>query len=275
MSKRPPSILKQRREHQRAGELDPTDPDNFWRLGTDDVPVVDGDFVPRSKPASRVDFRAIPGGDTFPGWPQGWMTPPMEPIGQDFWSGYGFSASGDVGSLIERMGVYMSAVDLVSKTLASQPWYTVDAENETIESPTWMRRSPQPERYPGGFPEVVKQMVNSLLISGELIILITSRYVDSGLPRTWTVLNPRMVDIDIGDDSDLRFKLGDLVLPRDDIKFARYETMASQVRGIAPLNWMAKSMLSSHLLDSWADNAVRNGATRADHQRQAAHHPPG
>src|SRR5207253_7512990 len=130
--------------------------------------------------AMYPDTLGAPPVQAWSGWPVEWSTPN--------WG----DAAGGLAAMINRVSVVFGAIDLNASILSTMPPYRVQA-NRVVDALGWMS-NPQPEVYTG-WTEAMKQLIISYF-NGEAFLWATSRYAD-GSVRTWVVLNPAWVSVDL------------------------------------------------------------------------------
>jgi hypothetical protein len=175
------------------------------------------------------------------GWPVEWDTP-----------NWGDEAGG-LAAMINRVSVVWGAIDLNASILSTMPPYRVTGRS-VVESLPWMR-NPQSEVYTD-WTEAAKQLVISYM-NGEAFIWATSRYADNSV-RTWVVLNPKWVDVEM--HGQVRtYSMGGLdVTP--DILHIRYSSWPGDARGHGPLEALATNLFGAAALEKYqAGLAVRGG----------------
>jgi HK97 family phage portal protein len=240
----------------RANEIPQIDP----RTHTPNDNLPPGTVGPQSEPGEVMgteSWQVSPGrwhAEAWAGWPAGWGTPWME-SGTDNWSGFGYGRH-DPSGYMGRVGTVMTCVDRNSSQLASFPLYGVDGL-ETEELPTWAR-NPMPGLY-ADWSDFALELANSMMLDGEAIVWATDRYAD-GYPARFMCLPARRVDIDYDRD------LGRIVyeFERDRLRTAdvchiRYQKLVGEFRGISPLQWIGRSLVSASILEKYALQIAING----------------
>lgn len=218
-----------------------------------DVPAGFGDthvMYPAVNPPAQAEAWA--------GWPVEWATPWLEP--SPMWSTFfGYGQSDPVGYLT-RVSTVGTCVDKNARQLASFPAYSVTA-GVPGELPDWYQSSPEPGTY-SDWVEFMKAAVNSYLFHGETVLYSLVRYAD-GFPRRFIVLEPHRVHdddagqwwIDVGQHGDR------LAVDRADLCFIRYQPDPTTGRGVGPLTWAARHLVSADVLDRYAVNIAAHGVS--------------
>lgn len=194
--------------------------------------------------------------EAWDGWPVDWATPPLEPIGVNAWSGYGYGRH----NLTARVSTVYTCADLNSRQLGSFPVYGVKGDTP-FELPEWAN-SPEPELWES-WAQFVQAAVNSLMLRGEAITYATGRYAAPGpgqLGRVarFTLLNPDLVNVEFLDGKRV-VSLGTEPLPPEDVMVVRYQSFPGSLRGITPLEWAAGPILTSSSLERYAADVSSRG----------------
>jgi HK97 family phage portal protein len=184
---------------------------------------------------------AAPPVQAWSGWPVEWDTP-----------NWGDEVGG-MAAMINRVSVVWGAIDLNASILSTMPPYRVVGRT-VVDSLPWMR-NPQPEVYTD-WTEAAKQLVVSYM-NGEAFIWATSRYAD-GSVRTWVVLNPAWVDIEM--QGQVRtYEMGGLDVTAD-ILHIRYSSWPGDANGHGPLEALSSNLFGAAALEKYqAALAVRGG----------------
>jgi HK97 family phage portal protein len=181
------------------------------------------------------------------GWPVDWNPPPYGPD----WSGYG---AGRFNSSWAKVATAFTCVDLNSRQLGSFPVYGMKGDTP-VALPEWSS-SPEPALYES-WPQFLQGAVNSLLLRGEVITLVTGRYTSGQIARFIT-LNPDLVDVEFIDGRQ-RFTLAGEELPEGDVLLTRYQSIPGRLRGIGPLEWAAQSLVTASALETQAAAMASKG----------------
>ena len=178
------------------------------------------------------------------GWPEGWET------------AWGYGAS-DPNGFLHRVSTVMTCVDLNSRQLGSFPIYGVRRHSgKLFELPTWSR-NPEPNLY-SSWDEFAKAAFNSLQLHGEILLYATARDAE-GRPARFVALNPTFVDIEHDGDGGKAFSLGGRPLDPADVLHIPYQTLAGRLRGIGPMEWTARSLVSAAALERYAADIATHG----------------
>jgi HK97 family phage portal protein len=130
----------------------------------------------------------------------------------EFWAGLSTSLGWNVNpSLVHKVWVVNRCLQLNSQQIATMPLRFFGTSTE----PAWVS-NPDPNWYPNGIGDAVFSAVWSMYAWGDAFILVTDRYANSGLPRTWTVLDPAPMDVRVV-RGVRRFKTNNIELDPDDV----------------------------------------------------------
>ena len=181
----------------------------------------------------------MPEVQAWQGWPTGWMTP--------LWNG-----SPHFARLVSTL---WTCIDLNTRQLASFPVYGMKGV-EIFALPEWSN-NPEPEMY-SDWTEAAKQMFNTFQANGEIILWATGRYANDRIAR-FVVLNPSFVNIEWV-DGKIEYALDGKPLDRRDICHVKYESWPTNLRGISPLEWASRSIISAEAIERMStDMASRGG----------------
>lgn len=186
------------------------------------------------------------------GWPDSYATPFYE-SGTDNWTGFGYGRHSPDGYM-GRVSVVGTCVDLNTRQLASFPVYGVK-NSRPVRLPSWAD-NPEPELY-ADWSEFMKTATNSLQLAGEIILYATARFAD-GFPSRFVTLNPSRVDIE-QDDGRIVYSIDGDPLPAGDVCHIKYEAVPGRLRGISPLGWVGRNLVSASALESYATDIARHG----------------
>lgn len=214
-----------------------------------------GNFI--AGPPSAEPWSGWPAADTAGSDGRTWRAPMMDRYGAidgggGVHSGYGYGRGINVWG---RVSTAMTCVDLNSRQLGSFPVYGMHGESPT-GLPSWST-NPEPEVY-ASWGEFVRGAVNSLLLRGECILYVTGRY-QTGLPARFTTINPDSCDAEFIDGRWVITLHGGTELPPADVHMIRYQVWDPRGRGISPLDWITRSMLTSSALERYATNLANRG----------------
>lgn len=189
--------------------------------------------------------------EAWSGWPAGWSAPPLEPVGTEAWSGTGW------GRMVDGWGkvsTAMTCVDLNSRQLASFPVYAMRGSTP-YTLPEW-RLNPEPELY-ASWSEFMHATVNSLLLRGECFQWATGRYAD-GWPARFVTLDPDRVGVE-EIDGRIEYLLNGDPLDPADVVHVKYQSWPGVLRGISPLQWVGRSLLTASALETYAERLAARG----------------
>lgn len=193
------------------------------------------------------------------GWPVSWAGLPMEdlgaavyPTGGD-WSGFGYGRHNPSGYL-GRVSIVGTCVDLNTRQLASFPIYGVRGV-ELVKLPSWST-NPQPEIY-ADWGEMIKAATNSYQLAGEIFLWSTARFA-TGFPARFVVLNPTRVEVEI-DGAEIVYLLDGEQLDSADVLHIKYQSIPSRLRGVGPLQWLGRNLISAAALEAYATSIATHG----------------
>ena len=199
-------------------EVRPGDPDGLELID-------EGPGTPRTGPP-----RAAP----WSGWPAEWQTPSW----------------GHVENLVD---VAWNCLDLNSSVISTMPPYTIQSTG-LVPSPTWVD-NPDPDLYTS-WDEFAKQLWWDYQM-GEAFVICTARSFD-GRPARFHVLEPWLVNVEIGSDGLRQYRIGSID-PGPDLLHIRYKSTTSSARGIGPLDAGRTRMVAAGLLQRYAAKVVEGG----------------
>jgi HK97 family phage portal protein len=135
----------------------------------------------------------------------------MGELSSDFWAGLATSSFfGFSEQLTEKVWVANRCMQLNSQQIATMP-LRFFGNNE----PAWVS-NPDPNWYPNGIGDAIFALIWSQYGYGDGFILVTDRYAQTGLPRTWTVLDPMPMDVRVVRGAR-RYRSGSVELNPDDV----------------------------------------------------------
>lgn len=181
-----------------------------------------------------------PEAEAWDGWPVEWNPPPWGPD----YSGYGY---GRQNSSWQRVSTAFTCVDLNSRQLGSFPVYGVKGDTPFV-LPEWSS-SPEPALYPS-WADFVQGAVNSLMLRGEIVTLVTGRYTTGQVARFITI-NPDNVDIEFIEGRQVVTLAGE-ELPPADVNVVRYQSIPGRLRGISPVEWAGQALVTAGALEAQA-----------------------
>lgn len=229
-------VVTDRRRHLRATEFPQVDPRTHEPNGN-----VASTVGPESRggdiimgPSSRLHAEA------WDGWPAGWSTPYMD--------------GGGGMDIVSKVATAMTCVDLNSRQLGSFPVYGVKGD-APFALPSWAE-NPAPQLY-SSWPEFMHSTVNTLLIRGECFTYVLARFAND-FPAQFVNLNPDAVQIE-WIDGGLEFLVDGVPVDRRDICHVPYQSWPGRLHGISPLEWCARSLMTSGALERYATNLATRG----------------
>lgn len=173
------------------------------------------------------------------GWPDEWATPSW-------------------GRTEELADTAWACLDLNSSVLASMPPYLVGAAPSL--NADWLN-NPDPDRYTG-WSEFARQLFWDFQGVGEAFVLATAWYWpgrdEGGWPARFHVVEPWMVNAEIGGDGRRRYSIGGEDVT-DDILHVRYKSSTSDARGHGPLEAGYGRLVAARLLARYASDLVAAG----------------
>ena len=189
------------------------------------------------------------------GWATEWNLPNYQAVG----FGTGMD---DPSGYASRVSTVYTCVDLNSRQLGSFPIYGIEKKSgEHFDLPTWSA-TPEPELY-ADWSEFMKVLVNSYQIYGEAILWATATGSD-GFPARFIVLNPANVKIEPAGDGTLGYSLstnrgGYERLNPFDVLHIKFQVGTTSLRGISPLAWVGRNLVSAAALESYAADIAETG----------------
>jgi HK97 family phage portal protein len=174
------------------------------------------------------------------GWPAEWATPEWNSFGPK-WMGGGTD-------------IVWAAINLNATAISDMP--TVVSKAGSLQaSPSWLI-NPQPQLYTQ-WAEFVRQACWSYWAVGEVFIICTSRFQDSGYPRTFMILDPWLVNAEIKDG--LRAYSVNGIDVTDEILHIRYSSWPGDARGHGPLEVAGERITAARVLMRYASDLASAG----------------
>ena len=166
---------------------------------------------------------------------------------------------GGGGALVERIGTVDRCLQLTSQQIATMPLRYKHATTASPFQPRWVT-DPDPSWYPNGIHDALFAAVWSIYARGEAILWCTSRYM-TGYPATFTVLDPRSVQVDnVG--GARRWSSNGVPLASDDVVQVQ-RNPNGHLRGSGSLEAYGASLASASFAEAYAADVYRStGATR-------------
>src|SRR5690606_23285764 len=177
------------------------------------------------------------------GWPAEWSTPN--------WGASG----GQLGKLVDTA---WDCIDLNASVLSTMPAYRMRG-GQVADPLPWMS-NPDPLVYTS-WQEFAKQLFWDFQAAGEVFVLAMSRYADDGYPRTFRVIPPWMVNVEVHEGMRT-YRLGasgaDVT---DDILHIRYQstTDPSSPRGVGPLDGAGGRIVTIGVLQRYMQRLTETG----------------
>lgn len=208
----------------------------------DNVPPGFGDTHVMYPDGQLLSSGHVPEVQAWQGWPTGWETPNW-----DFQGPYS-------NKLVSTL---WTCIDLNTRQLASFPIYGTKG-TAVVPLPDW-RNNPEPELY-SDWTEFAKQAFNTFQSQGEIILWSTGRYAETsgGFPARFCVLNPQLVNVEWV-DGNIQYSLGGMKLDRRDVCHIKYQSYPTNLRGIGPLEWAARSIISASALERMETELATRG----------------
>lgn len=179
-----------------------------------------------------------PGVQAWSGWPVGWAMPSWG--APEWWRA--------------RTSTVMTCVDTIGRASSTFPLYAMKDGKPTEPQPQWTT-NPEPALY-SNVEEWLKATINSLMLRGEAFIVATSRLA-TGFPQRFITLNPDLVNVERA-GGRLTYELGGQELSQ--VLHVKYQLLPGSVRGIGPLDWIARNLFAAEVLEQYgADLAARGG----------------
>jgi HK97 family phage portal protein len=175
------------------------------------------------------------------GWPSEWAVPNDQ-------------GGGLLGGLVGT-DIVWACLDKNGSAIASMPPTASKDGIRLADQPAWLS-NPQPEVY-SHWAEFMRQTWWAYQSIGEVFIAATSRYLDSGYPRTFCMINPWFVSVDLV-DGVRRYSIGGEDVTGD-ILHIRYASWPGDVRGHGPLEAAKERLLAAKVLMRYGSDLAANG----------------
>jgi len=188
--------------------------------------IVDDGGTPRGP----TRFTASP----WSGWPAEW-SPPI------------------LGQFEDLVDTAWMCLDLNASVISTMPPYTLTG-GLLARPPGWLD-NPDPEMYTS-WEEFAKQLWWDYQM-GEAFVICTARYAD-GYPARFHVVEPWLVNVEIGADGRREYRIG-TIDPGPDLLHIRYKSRSGQARGVGPLDAGRARMVAAGLLQRYASRVVESG----------------
>jgi len=181
-------------------------------------------------PRGPTRFTASP----WSGWPVEWATPIL----------------GQFENLVDTAWM---CLDLNASIIATMPPYALTG-GELRSPPSWLG-NPDPDLYTS-WHEFAKQLWWDYQM-GEAFVICTARYSD-GYPARFHVLEPWLVNVEMGSDGRREYRIG-TIDPGPDLLHIRYKSTTTSARGVGPLDAGRSRMVAAGLLQRYASRVVESG----------------
>ena len=230
------TVVRDRRDRAFPRDVDPNGNPPVGTVGPD-VPAGYGDTH------VMYDGAGIPPPmvQAWAGWPVEWATP-------------NWGSTVGLSEITRRVSTLFAALDKQAWQIATMPPYRT-RDGEVIKPLSWMR-NPQPEIYTGWI-EAARQIMFSFLGAGEVFLWATSRWEGTGAVRTFTMLNPSWVSVDM-DGQLRRITIGGADVTAD-VLHIRYLSWPGDARGHGPLESAVASLVGAESLERYAANLASRG----------------
>jgi len=198
------------------------------------------DYVPGDPNGLVITEEGTPRGPTrftaspWSGWPAEWCPPIL-------------------GQFEDLVDTAWMCLDLNASVISTMPPYTLTG-GELARSPGWLA-NPDPDFYTS-WEEFAKQLWWDYQM-GEAFVICTARYAD-GYPARFHVVEPWLVNVEIGSDGRREYRIG-TIDPGPDLLHIRYKSRSAQARGVGPLDAGRARMVAAGLLQRYASRVVESG----------------
>jgi len=225
--------------------------------------VVIRDFRSRAIPRDNLPNPNPPIGTVGPNVPQGFgdvhvnypgWDPPVEAQAWAGWPVEWGHVNWNGQSSFRAVSTLGTCIDLNTRELAAMPIYGMKGIN-VVKLPEWAM-NPEPEVY-SDWTEAAKQLFNTYQGYGETILWCTGRY-QNGYPARWVVLNPAAVNVEWS-EGEVSYSLAGEALERADVCHIKYQSYPMNLRGIGPLEWAARNLISASALEASVTNLASRG----------------
>lgn len=173
------------------------------------------------------------------GWPVEWATP---------------NTSQMSGRWASDLDIVFACIDLNARITADMPM-TVTRARQRLTAPSWVS-NPQPLVY-SHMGEFISQVWWAYQAVGEAFIVATSRFADTNYPRTFMMLDPAYVGVEI--DGGLRRYFIGGTEATEDMLHIRYRSWPSDAHGHGPLEVAGERVLAAKTFMRYASDLAQNG----------------
>ena len=186
-----------------------------------------------------------PAGDygiqAWSGWPTGWQTP----------TGNGSGWFGGISGLVDLV---FACLDLNSSVLSTMPPYVVKDDIRQPE-PMWIA-NPEPLVY-NAWTDFAKELFWCYQAVGEVFILKTATFADTGFPRRFMVVDPAYVNVELVDGIRRYEMFGNDIT--SDVLHIKYASWPGDLRGHGPLEVAGARILAAEALTRYATDLASRG----------------
>jgi HK97 family phage portal protein len=155
---------------------------------------------------------------------QGWFEAGLS--GWEGWTGLSPQAA-------ERVWVANRCIHLNATQISSMELRFETSAPAGKSTPTWVDPGPDPVWYPNGINDAVYSAVSSLYAYGDAFLYITARYAD-GWPSGWTVVDPRVVEVELR-GGQRAYRVAQTPVDPGDVVHILRNPVAGQLRGTPAL----------------------------------------
>jgi HK97 family phage portal protein len=250
----PSGLVVRDGRHERS--LPPRDnPPNGNEPGVNPPPVTvnpPGDFEPISVGPDASDGfgnthvmypanNPPPQAQAWSGWPVGWQVP---------WSNLGGWGQ-QFGALTDLV---FGCLDLNASVLSTMPPHVV--RGDVLQpAPTWLT-NPEPLVY-NAWTDFAKELFWCYQAVGEVFILATAKFADTGFPMRFMVVSPAYVDVDRVAGRVVYSMFGNDIT--DDVLHIKYTSFPGDLRGHGPLEAAGARLLAADALTRYATGLAERG----------------
>lgn len=219
-------------------------PPNSGGSGVNDPPISVGPTSSEGFGNTHVLYDenqpAPPEAQAWSGWPVGWNVPN--------WSGFG-------SWWHARTSTVMTCVDTIGRACST---FALRAQKGNVPlepQPTWTI-NPEPALY-ANVEEWEKATINSLLLRGEAFIASTAKLA-TDFPARFITLNPDLVNVE-NVDGRAQLDLAGVPLDPADVLHVCYQRLPGSLRGIGPLDWIARNVFAAEAMESYGSDLAASG----------------
>lgn len=188
-------------------------------------------------PSGNAPFEA----QAWSGWPVGWQVPST-------------ANSGLLGRWSGLVDLVFACLDLNSSVLSTMPPYLVS--DDVVQPPAAWLTNPEPLVY-NAWTDFAKELFWSYQAVGEVFVLATAKFADTGRPMRFMVVNPAYVNVEQV-DGRIRYEMfGNDVT--EDILHVKYASWPGDLRGHGPLEVAGARLLAAEALTRYATDLASRG----------------